>query len=316
MSKKPDEVREYLKRIGTFPLLSPSKELEYAKQVHRMMSCLAVKKALEQDGLTVSPLLWASELALTSEELSQILERGKRAKDKMITANLRLVVSVAKKYVNHGLDFLDLIQEGNIGLMLAVEKFDPRAGCKFSTFAYHWIRQGVTRGLTNQCRTIRLPVHIHEAKAKVRRETLLFRQEQGRLPTRKELANRLDITVEKLLSLQKIGLKTISLEHPYFENLEIIGADLSNLVLSELDCKRAILANNNFSNSDLSSSSFPQSFFMNTNLSGANLSDVNLYYNDLREADLSYSNLSGAILSDSNILGINLDSAILNGTKF
>ncbi len=101
-----------------------------------------------------------------------------------------------------------------------------------------------------------------------------------------------------------------------FENLEIIGADLSNLVLSELDCQRAILANNNFSNSDLSSSSFPQSFFMNTNLSGANLSDVNLYYNDLRKADLSYSNLSGAILSDSNILGINLDSAILNGTKF
>lgn len=230
MSKKPDEVREYLKRIGTFPLLSPSKELEYAKQVHRMMSCLAVKKALEQDGLTVSPLLWASELALTSEELSQILERGKRAKDKMITANLRLVVSVAKKYVNHGLDFLDLIQEGNIGLMLAVEKFDPRAGCKFSTFAYHWIRQGVTRGLTNQCRTIRLPVHIHEAKAKVRRETLLFRQEQGRLPTRKELANRLDITVEKLLSLQKIGLKTISLEHPYKDNVD---RELINIIPDE-----------------------------------------------------------------------------------
>ncbi len=230
MSKKPDEVREYLKRIGTFPLLSPSKELEYAKQVHRMMSCLAVKKALEQDGLTVSPLLWASELALTSEELSQILERGKRAKDKMITANLRLVVSVAKKYVNHGLDFLDLIQEGNIGLMLAVEKFDPRAGCKFSTFAYHWIRQGVTRGLTNQCRTIRLPVHIHEAKAKVRRETLLFRQEQGRLPTRKELANRLDITVEKLLSLQKIGLKTISLEHPCRDNVD---RELINIIPDE-----------------------------------------------------------------------------------
>ncbi len=143
MRRKPDEVKEYLKRIGKVPLLSPCQEIEYSKQVQKMLSCLAVKKALEQ-GVTVTNALWASELNLTEQELSQILERGKRAKDKMINANLRLVVSVAKKYLNQGLDFLDLIQEGNIGLMLAVEKFDTTKGCKFSTYAYHWVKQGVT----------------------------------------------------------------------------------------------------------------------------------------------------------------------------
>ncbi len=212
MSKKPDEIKEYLKRLTRIPLLTPCQELEYAKQVQKMMSCLAVKKALEQEGLTVTSLLWASELNLTSEELSQILERGKRAKEQMITANLRLVVSIAKKYVNHGLDFLDLIQEGNIGLILAVEKFNPTAGCKFSTFAYYWIRQGMTRALSNQSRTIRLPVAIFEAQSKVRKEILSFRQKQGRLPTYKELASRLDIKVEKLLFLQKVGYRTMSLE--------------------------------------------------------------------------------------------------------
>ncbi len=178
------------------------------------MSCLAVKKALEQDGLTVSPLLWASELTLTSEELSQILERGKRAKDKMITANLRLVISIAKKYVNHGLDFLDLIQEGNIGLILAVEKFDPTAGCKFSTFAYYWIRQGMTRALSNQSRTIRLPVAIFEAQSKVRKEILSFRQKQGRLPTYKEArksfrhkSRKASFSTESWLSNYVFGIK-------------------------------------------------------------------------------------------------------------
>ena len=215
MTKKPDEVKEYLKRISKISLLTASQEIEYSKQVQTMLPCLKVKETLSKEGVTVTKALWASQLNLTELELNQILEKGKKAKDRLITANLRLVVSVAKKYLNHGLDFLDLIQEGNIGLMLAVEKFDPTTGCKFSTYAYHWIRQGITRALSNQSRTIRLPVAIFEAQSKVRKEILSFRQKQGRLPTYKELANRLDITVEKLLFLQKVALKTRSLEsHP------------------------------------------------------------------------------------------------------
>ena len=176
-----DSIRDYLRAIGKTPLLTPAEELELARAVQLMLPLLEV------DSLT--------------PEQQKLISRGKQAKNRMIQANLRLVVTIAKKYQNRGLDLMDLVQEGSLGLERAVEKFDPTKGYKFSTYAYWWIRQSVTRALQIDSRTIRLPVHVQEKLSKIKTTTRDLIGQLGRKPTAEELATAMKMTVEELRSL-------------------------------------------------------------------------------------------------------------------
>lgn len=176
-----DPIQAYLRSIGKTPLLTAAEELELARAVQNMLPLLDVETPTPQQ--------------------RAIIHQGKRAKNRMIQANLRLVVTIAKKYQNQGLDLLDLIQEGSLGLERAVEKFDPTKGYKFSTYAYWWIRQGITRALQTDARTIRLPVHVQEKLSKLRTTTKVLVGQLGRKPTSEELSEALGITPEELRSL-------------------------------------------------------------------------------------------------------------------
>ena len=178
-----DSIGHYLSSIGRVPLLTPAEEIELAHHVQHM------KKLLQNP-----------ETDRTQRNLYQI-KIGKRARDRMMAANLRLVVSVAKKYQNQGLELLDLVQEGAIGLERAVDKFDPAMGYKFSTYAYWWIRQGMTRAIDNSARTIRLPIHISEKLSKMRRVSRELSHKFGRQPTRLEMATEMGIDQKDLEDL-------------------------------------------------------------------------------------------------------------------
>ncbi|MGB5768507.1 MAG: sigma-70 family RNA polymerase sigma factor, partial [Crocosphaera sp.] len=197
MTKIPDEIGSYLKMIGRVPMLKDAEEIELGQQVKRMMMCLEVKEKLEENCSEITNEQWAAHLEITKTELEQILRIGKRAKDKMVKANLRLVVAIAKKYQGHGVELLDLVQEGTVGLMRAVDKFEVKKGYKFSTYAYHWVRQAMTRAIGNQSRTIRLPLHVDSILFNVRKKMAEFRQKFGRLPTISELSKALDMPPEK-----------------------------------------------------------------------------------------------------------------------
>lgn len=185
-----DNVRAYLQEIGRIPLLTPAQEIKLASEVQAMV-CL-----LEKDHPTL--------------EEQQIIRRGEKAKQQMIRANLRLVVSIAKKYQQRGLSLLDLVQEGTLGLIRSIEKFDPSRGYKLSTYAYWWIRQAITRAITDQSRTIRLPIHITETINKIKKATRELTAEFGRQPTEAELAERLEMDREKLRSIRQSAYKTKS----------------------------------------------------------------------------------------------------------
>ncbi|MEL6442535.1 MAG: sigma-70 family RNA polymerase sigma factor [Cyanobacteria bacterium J06621_8] len=171
-------VRDYLQEIGRTPLLSAEKEIKLANQIQAMLSLL------EQENLT--------------PEEQKIVRQGQKAKQQMVQANLRLVVSIAKKYQNRGLSMLDLIQEGSIGLIKGAEKFDPSKGYKFSTYGYWWIKQAMTRAISNQGRTIRLPIHVTQDLNKVKKATRQLSQKLGRKPRDQEIAEALDIDLKKL----------------------------------------------------------------------------------------------------------------------
>ena len=188
MNNSDNSVKSYLKEIGRIPLLTEEQEVKLANQVQAML-----------------PLLDKKYLTLEEEK---IVSQGQRAKRKMVQANLRLVVSIAKKYQNRGLTLLDLIQEGSIGLMKGVEKFDPSKGYKFSTYSYWWIRQAMTRAIANQARTIRLPLHITQDLNKIKKVTRQLCQTLGRKPTDKEIAEELNIEVKKLNSLVRSAIIT------------------------------------------------------------------------------------------------------------
>jgi RNA polymerase primary sigma factor len=209
-----DPVKDYLKNIGKVPLLKAEQEVELAKRI--------------EAGLYAGYKLEAeTELSETKRaELEWIAEDGRRAKDHLMEANLRLVVSLAKRYTGRGMLFLDLIQEGNIGLIRAVDKFDYAKGYKFSTYATWWIRQAITRSMADYSRTIRIPVHMTEVinnLAKVQRQML---QDLGREPTQEELAKELDMTPEKVLEVQKYGREPISLQTPISDDGESVFGDL------------------------------------------------------------------------------------------
>ena len=208
-----DMVRAYLHEIGQVPLLNHDEEIMYGKQVQRMMSLLSEKAKLEQEcGRSISQLEWANAVGLSKGSLNQVLRQGQQAKTKMIEANLRLVVAIAKKYLKRNLELLDLIQEGSLGLERAVEKFDPTKGYRFSTYAYWWIRQGITRALAQQARTIRLPIHITEKLNKIKKTQRELAQKLGRSATTSEVAESLGMESAKVREYLKAARQPLSLD--------------------------------------------------------------------------------------------------------
>lgn len=209
-----DAVGAFFKEMARYPLLKASEEIELARQVRFLGEVEEIKESLTED-LGRSPLLAdiAQAFDLSEAQVRQKLYVGRAAKRRMIRSNLRLVVSIAKRYLNRGVPFLDLIQEGALGLNRATEKFDPDKGYKFSTYAYWWIRQGITRTIANDARTIRLPIHIVEKLNKLKKAHRELRRELQRNPTEVELAQSLDMTPEQLRGLQQVRRRSLSLNH-------------------------------------------------------------------------------------------------------
>jgi RNA polymerase primary sigma factor len=210
-----DPVKDYLKQIGKVPLLNAEQEVELAKRI--------------EAGLFAEEKLADGGRAMPHDvrgDLEWIAEDGRRAKNHLLEANLRLVVSLAKRYTGRGMLFLDLIQEGNLGLIRAVEKFDYTKGYKFSTYATWWIRQAITRAMADQARTIRIPVHMVEVINKLARVQRQMLQDLGREPTPEELAAELDMTPEKVIEVQKYGREPISLHTPLGEDGDSEFGDL------------------------------------------------------------------------------------------
>lgn len=208
-----DSVSSYLKEIGRFSLLTRVEEITFGNQVQTMMPLLQVKAEIaDRLGHNPTEVEWAMETPLSLAELQRIIKQGDRAKRRMMEANLRLVVSVAKKYQRRNLDFLDLIQEGAIGLERAVEKFDPTRGYKFLTYAYWWIRQAITRAIAQQARTIRLPIHVTEKLNRIKRSQRELSQSLGRMPTFAEVAQPLDMTAEQVKECLAASRTPISLD--------------------------------------------------------------------------------------------------------
>jgi RNA polymerase primary sigma factor len=209
-----DPVKDYLKQIGKVPLLNAEQEVELAKRIEAGL--FAEEKLAESERMKPDQRI----------DMEWIAEDGRRAKNHLLEANLRLVVSLAKRYTGRGMLFLDLIQEGNLGLIRAVEKFDYTKGYKFSTYATWWIRQAITRAMADQARTIRIPVHMVEVINKLARVQRQMLQDLGREPTPEELAVELDMTPEKVVEVQKYGREPISLHTPLGEDGDSEFGDL------------------------------------------------------------------------------------------
>jgi RNA polymerase primary sigma factor len=210
-----DSIRLYLQEIGRIRLLRADEEIELARKIADLLELERIRDRL-CDQLEREPQdsEWATEVNMPLQAFRHRLYVGRRAKDKMVQSNLRLVVSIAKKYMNRGLSFQDLIQEGSLGLIRAAEKFDHEKGYKFSTYATWWIRQAITRAIADQSRTIRLPVHLYETISRIKKTTKILSQEMGRKPTEEEIADRMEMTIEKLRFIAKSAQLPISLETP------------------------------------------------------------------------------------------------------
>ncbi len=209
-----DPVGALFKEMARYPLLSATEEVELARRVQELVALQELEQRLqhELDRVPTKAEL-AAALGVSETQLQQLRYQCQSAKRKMISSNLRLVVSIAKRYLNRGVPFLDLIQEGALGLNRAAEKFDPEKGYKFSTYAYWWIRQGITRTIANQGRTIRLPVHIVEQLNKLKRVYRDLRRSLQRNPTELELAKEMEVTSEQLRYLQQVRRQSLSLNH-------------------------------------------------------------------------------------------------------
>ena len=217
-----DSVRSYLRDIGRIPLLEHDEEILLGRQVQRLME---IKSCEDLLGTPTKEEL-ANSLEITQKELRKQIKDGERAKDKMVTANLRLVVSVAKKYTKRNMELLDIIQEGTIGLVRGVEKFDPGRGYKFSTYAYWWIRQGITRAIAEKSRAIRLPIHVTENLNKLKKAQRELSQLNGEMPNVFQLAEYLEFTVDDIKDLMCKARQPTSLEIKIGENRDTALIDL------------------------------------------------------------------------------------------
>ncbi len=229
-----DSIRVYLQEIGRIRLLRPDEEIELARKIADLLQLeeLAAQYESENNHFPTTKE-WAALVEMPLIKFRRRLMLGRRAKEKMVQSNLRLVVSIAKKYMNRGLSFQDLIQEGSLGLIRAAEKFDHEKGYKFSTYATWWIRQAITRAIADQSRTIRLPVHLYETISRIKKTTKVLSQEFGRKPTEEEIAESMEMTIEKLRFIAKSAQLPISLETPIGKEEDsrlgdFIEADIEN----------------------------------------------------------------------------------------
>ena len=217
-----DSVRAYLRDIGRIPLLEHDEEILLGRKVQRLMEIKQTKEEIElKDDESL-----AGVLGISTKELKRQLKDGERAKDKMVTANLRLVVSVAKKYTKRNMELLDIIQEGTIGLVRGVEKFDPGRGYKFSTYAYWWIRQGITRAIAEKSRAIRLPIHVTENLNKLKKAQRELSQLNGEMPNVFQLSDHMGLNVEEIKDLMCKARQPTSLEIKIGENRDTALIDL------------------------------------------------------------------------------------------
>ena len=229
-----DSIRVYLQEIGRIRLLRPDEEIELARKIADLLQLEELAAQYEADhGRQPDTKEWAALVEMPLVKFRRRLMLGRRAKEKMVQSNLRLVVSIAKKYMNRGLSFQDLIQEGSLGLIRAAEKFDHEKGYKFSTYATWWIRQAITRAIADQSRTIRLPVHLYETISRIKKTTKTLSQEFGRKPTEEEIAESMEMTIEKLRFIAKSAQLPISLETPIGKEEDsrlgdFIEADIEN----------------------------------------------------------------------------------------
>ncbi|MBN3869561.1 RNA polymerase sigma factor, RpoD/SigA family [Nostoc sp. JL33] len=222
-----DLVRSYLKEIGRYPLLTPEQEITNARLVQQMM---AIEEQRSSLALQLNRQPTARELATSlgqsEAEVESIVQQGQKAKQKMVTANLRLVVAIAKKYQNHNLDFLDLLQEGALGLQKGIERFDPNRGYKLSTYVYWWIKQSITRAIGEKSRTIRLPIHINEKLNKIRRVQQQLSQSLGRPPVVAEIAESLNVLPNQIREYLQVSRAPVSLEMRVGDERETELADI------------------------------------------------------------------------------------------
>jgi len=245
-----DLVRSYLRDIGRVPLLTHEQEIMLGRQVQELMSLEALEADITSEtGEKPNSEVLSKEAGLSVSQLNKKLKSGHRAKARMVSANLRLVVSVAKKYTKRNMELLDLIQEGTIGLVRGVEKFDPKRGYKFSTYAYWWIRQGITRAIAEKSRTIRLPIHITEMLNKLKKGQRELSQELSRTPTIKELAEYVELPEEEVKDLMSSARHPMSLEMKVGDSEDTVLLDLlagEEQLLSqkvEDDCMKGDLRN-------------------------------------------------------------------------
>jgi len=221
-------VRVYLQEIGQFPLLTSEQEITYGRQVQQMIAVEEHKQQLSQQlQRQPTPAELANFVNKSETEVNQILQLGQRAKQKMITANLRLVVSVAKKYQRRNLEFLDLVQEGAIGLQRGIEKFDPNRGYKLSTYAYWWISQAITRAIAEKSRTVRLPIHVNEKLNQIKKAQRELFQTLGRRATLTEIAQKLDLEPSQIREYLSAASGTVSLDMKVGDNQD---TELSELL--------------------------------------------------------------------------------------
>ena len=222
-----DSVRSYLRDIGRIPLLEHDEEILLGRKVQRLMEIEGKRKELaEQNSRQIDNTELATCFDYDQKALRRDIREGTKAKDKMVTANLRLVVSVAKKYTRRNMELLDIIQEGTIGLVRGVEKFDPGRGYKFSTYAYWWIRQGITRAIAEKSRAIRLPIHVTENLNKLKKAQRELSQMNGYMPSVFQLSDHLELTVDEIKDLMCKARQPTSLEIKIGENRDTALIDL------------------------------------------------------------------------------------------